>query len=214
MSTELIFKFNRNGYAGPLQVVIKAEAPYGAQSADGLGAADGNPAGIIDDAGLLKLPALPTNQPYTLPCTAPGSPKPPLHRLTVIRGKNPIGSITFYPVLAAVGDTTLDLNELVAEGEAQVATREQLIALGTGLAALDTKLPLLDQSLADNEESRVLLLDAVNVVRYTTNTARNAASPPDGTWGWAADQKNYRHREGGAWVSYDPAPPPPDTGGY
>lgn len=79
------------------------------------------------------------------------------------------------------------------------------------------------QAVADSAQSRLLSEQALvrllstqdgELYRYPTNAARNAANPPNGVWGWAADHNNYRYRENGAWVSYDPAPPPPDTGEY
>ena len=104
--------------------------------------------------------------------------------------------------------------ERIGVGAATAAANAAAGSVAAATADLNAKKAQVDAALVSTAQSLGLVLSAANTVRYTTNAARNAANPPEGTWGWAADVNNYRHRESGAWVSYDPAPGPPDTGGY
>lgn len=88
--------------------------------------------------------------------------------------------------------------------------------LGAEAATAEARALLTSLSTVEQEtrDALALVLNASNVKRYSTSAARQADTPPDGTWGWAADTGDYLLRQGGAWVSVTPASKPTDTGDF
>jgi len=161
-----------------------------------------------------------------------GQANPPTLTLIVVpsaRGKSFALDVLPVPNAPSQGADVVDVNlpptdvgvvlpaqEVKSLDDAKSGALAARDAADAAAAAANAVANSVKDQLSATNQSLNLVLSANNVMRYTTDAARNAANPPNGTWGWAADANNYRHRENGTWVSYDPVivPGPVDTGVY
>jgi len=221
----LVQKLNLTGApAGVYTGYLELDGDIGSIGPDGLGLAVFKPI-AYDSSGNLK--AADATSDYIVAAAVGGYlGHVATASLTILLNGAPVGGVLRFDLIES-SPGIVDIKALYLQGKVQPVTPGVLANLTDLLAQATTLVPQMQQALADtaqatalsvqeralSAQARALLLSTQDgsLLRYPTNAARNAASPADGLWGWAADVNNYRHRESGAWVSYDPAPPAPTS---
>lgn len=169
MSARLLFKLDRAGYTGELRASVAAEGGHGALSSDGLGLAASPHPFIIGSAdGVLYLDTGSGGISNALiAASRVGDPVPEPHHLTVYQGTLPVLSVRFLPIADA--GNVVDVNALLRQGKAQIATAAQLQALADMIVAAQGVVAAYDAAAVELAQERAL----INTLKLdlTTNAA-------------------------------------------